>query len=140
MNVDINSFIRLFETVGYPVLTALALGYCLFWFMRWLVARFTKDLQKEYDHLHRELDDLSKEITESKVMLVRLIDRVRLLSEEVYAHDVVARTVWGLNPRADRSRTKSERREQLEDELADIGKNGVPSDMRSKRTPSDDTG
>jgi hypothetical protein len=137
VSVDINSFIRLFDTVGYPVLTALALGYCLFWFMRWLVSRFTRDLQKEYDHLHQELNDLGREITESRVMLVRLIDRVRLLSEEIYSHDVVARTVWGLNPRVDRSRTKSERRESLEDELADIGSNAIPSDVRSKRTPSE---
>jgi hypothetical protein len=135
--VSVTAFIKLFETVGYPVLTALALGYCLFWFMRWLVTRFTRDLQKEHDHLHRELDDLGREIAESKTMLVRLIDRVRLLSEEVHAHDVVARTVWGLNPRADRQRTTSERREQLEQELANIGKNGITH--RDKKEP-DNTG
>lgn len=125
MTVDINALMRLFETVGYPVLTALALGYCLFWFMRWLVTRFSRDLQQEYKHIHREIDDLKHDISESKVILVRLIDRVRLLSEEIYAHDVVARTVWGLKPREDRQRTRAERREQLEDELADIGKNGI---------------
>ena len=125
MTVDINALMRLFETVGYPVLTALALGYCLFWFMRWLVTRFSRDLQQEYKHIHREIDGLKHDISESKVILVRLIDRVRLLSEEIYAHDVVARTVWGLKPREDRQRTRAERREQLEDELADIGKNGI---------------
>jgi len=123
--VSVNAFIKLFETVGYPVLTALAMGYCLFWFMRWLVGRFSNDLQEEQQHIHREIDSLREDIAESKTIIVRLIDRVRLLSEEVYAHDVVARTVWGLNPREDRQRTRAERRERLEDELADIGKNGV---------------
>ena len=128
--MSVNAFIKLFETVGYPVLTALAMGYCLFWFMRWLVGRFSNDLQEEQQHIHREIDSLREDIAESKTIIVRLIDRVRLLSEEVYAHDVVARTVWGLNPREDRQRTRAERRERLEDELADIGKNGVGGEKK----------
>jgi len=128
--VSVTAFIKLFETVGYPVLTALALGYCLFWLMRWLVGRFSRDLEEEQQHIHREIDSLREDIAESKVIIVRLIDRIRLLSEEVYAHDVVARTVWGLNPREDRQRTRAERRERLEDELADIGKNGVGGEKK----------
>ena len=128
--MTVTAFIKLFETVGYPVLTALALGYCLFWLMRWLVGRFSRDLEEEQQHIHREIDSLREDIAESKVIIVRLIDRVRLLSEEVYAHDVVARTVWGLNPREDRQRTRAERRERLEDELADIGKNGVGGEKK----------
>lgn len=123
--MDITSFIALFETVGYPVLTALALGYCLFWLLRWLVARFSKDLQEEHQHIHREIDSIRKDIASNRVILIRLIDRIRLLSEEVYAHDVVAHTVWGLEPRKARHRTKAERREQLEDELADIGQDTI---------------
>jgi len=123
--VTVTAFIKLFETVGYPVLTALALGYCLFWLLRWLVGRFSRDLEEEQQHIHREIDSLRKDIAESKVIIVRLIDRIRLLSEEVYSHDVVARTAWGLDPRKDRARTRAERREQSEDELDDIGKNGI---------------
>ena len=103
----------------------MALGYCLFWLLRWLVGRFSRDLEEEQQHIHREIDSLREDIAESKVIIVRLIDRIRLLSEEVYSHDVVARTVWGLHPRKDRARTRAERREQLEDELDDIGKNGI---------------
>ena len=123
--MTVTAFIKLFDTVGYPGLTALALGYCLFWLLRWLVGRFSRDLEEEQQHIHREIDSLRKDIAESKVIIVRLIDRIRLLSEEVYSHDVVARTVWGLDPRKDRARTRAERREQLEDELDDIGKNGI---------------
>ena len=57
-------------------------------------------------------------------MVVRLIDRVRLLAEEVYDHDVTARAVWQINPKRSKHRTRAERRDQLQDELADIGKNG----------------
>ena len=128
--MTVTAFIKLFETVGYPVLTAMALGYCLFWLLRWLVGRFSRDLEEEQQHIHREIDSLRKDIAESKVIIVRLIDRIRLLSEEVYSHDVVARTVWGLNPREDRQRTRAERRERLEDELADIGKNGVGGEKK----------
>jgi hypothetical protein len=128
--MDVNAFVKLFETVGYPVLTALAMGYCLFWLLRWLVARFSKDLQQEYQHIYREIDSLREDIADSKVIVIRLIDRIRLLSDEVYAHDMVARTVWGLKPRPDRQRTRSERRELLEDELADIGKNGIGGEKK----------
>jgi hypothetical protein len=128
--MDVNAFVKLFETVGYPVLTALAMGYCLFWLLRWLVARFSKDLQQEYQHIYKEIDSLREDIADSKVIVIRLIDRIRLLSDEVYAHDMVARTVWGLKPRPDRQRTRSERRELLEDELADIGKNGIGGEKK----------
>jgi hypothetical protein len=57
-------------------------------------------------------------------MVIRLIDRVRLLAEEVYDHDVTARAVWNINPKRKKYRTRAERREDLQDELADIGKNG----------------
>ena len=87
--MTVTAFIKLFETVGYPVLTALALGYCLFWLLRWLVGRFSRDLEEEQQHIHREIDSLRKDIAESKVIIVRLIDRIRLLSEEVYSHDVL---------------------------------------------------
>jgi len=128
--MDVNAFVKLFETVGYPVLTALAMGYCLFWLLRWLVARFSKDLQQEYQHIYKEIDSQREDIADSKVIVIRLIDRIRLLSDEVYAHDMVARTVWGLKPRPDRQRTRSERRELLEDELADIGKNGIGGEKK----------
>ena len=59
-----------------------------------------------------------------KSMLVRLIDRVRQLSEEIYDHDTTARAVWDIGRKKPKHRTRAERREQLEDELADIGKNG----------------
>ena len=86
------------------------------------------DTVKAIEHLQTELDeeqrDTRAEITEIKTMVIRLIDRVRLLAEEVYDHDVTARAVWQINPKRAKYRTRSERRETLQDELADIGKNG----------------
>ena len=86
------------------------------------------DTVKAIEQLQTELDeeqrDTRKEISEIKTMVVRLIDRVRLLAEEVYDHDVTARAVWQINPKRAKHRTRAERRDQLQDELADIGKNG----------------
>ena len=86
------------------------------------------DTVKAIEQLQTELDeeqrDTRKEIAEIKTMVVRLIDRVRLLAEEVYDHDVTARAVWQINPKRAKHRTRAERRDQLQDELADIGKNG----------------
>ena len=92
------------------------------------IARIKTDTVKAIEHLQIELDEeqqtTRKEISEIKIMTVRLIDRIRLLAEEVYDHDVTARAVWNINPKRKKYRTRSERREHLEDELADIGKNG----------------
>jgi hypothetical protein len=86
------------------------------------------DTVKAIEQLQTELDeeqrDTRKEIGDIKTMVVRLIDRVRLLAEEVYDHDVTARAVWQINPKRAKHRTRAERRDQLQDELADIGKNG----------------
>ena len=86
------------------------------------------DTVKAIEQLQVELDeeqrDTRKEVAEIKTMVIRLIDRVRLLAEEVYDHDTTARAVWDIGHRKPKHRTRTERREQLQDELADIGKNG----------------
>ena len=132
--------------LGFPVVIALIsviiiykLGVFLLKFFQDLVGKQQTDRMKNIEQikidtvkaieqLQTELDeeqrDTRKEISEIKTMVVRLIDRVRLLAEEVYDHDVTARAVWQINPKRAKYRTRSERRETLQDELADIGKNG----------------
>ena len=132
--------------LGFPVVIALIsviiiykLGVFLLKFFQDLVGKqqtdrmksieqIKDDTVKAIEQLQSELDeeqrDTRKEIGDIKVMVVRLIDRVRLLAEEVYDHDVTARAVWQINPKRAKHRTRAERRDQLEDELADIGKNG----------------
>ncbi len=132
--------------LGFPVVIALIsviiiykLGVFLLKFFQDLVGKQQTDRMKNIEQikidtvkaieqLQVELDeeqrDTRKEVAEIKTMVVRLIDRVRLLAEEVYDHDTTARAVWDIGNRKPKHRTRTERREQLQDELADIGKNG----------------
>tara|TARA_R100000458_G_C8037138_1_gene90072 strand:+ start:69 stop:509 length:441 start_codon:yes stop_codon:yes gene_type:complete len=132
--------------LGFPIVIALVavfilykLGTILLKFFQDLVGKQQTDRMKNIEQikidtvkaieqLQIELDeeqrDTRKEVAEIKTMVIRLIDRVRLLAEEVYDHDVTARAVWQINPKRAKHRTRAERREHLQDELADIGKNG----------------
>ena len=132
--------------LGFPVVLSLIAALALWKLSSWLLKFFNQlvgdqakdrmetieqikiDTVKAIEHLQTELDEEQRgtraEITEIKTMVIRLIDRVRLLAEEVYDHDVTARAVWQINPKRAKYRTRSERRETLQDELADIGKNG----------------
>ena len=132
--------------LGFPIVIALVavfilykLGTILLKFFQDLVGKQQTDRMKNIEQikidtvkaieqLQIELDeeqrDTRKEIAEIKTMVIRLIDRVRLLAEEVYDHDTTARAVWDIGHRKPKHRTRTERREQLQDELADIGKNG----------------
>ena len=132
--------------LGFPVVLSLIAALALWKLSSWLLKFFNQlvgdqakdrmetieqikiDTVKAIEHLQTELDeeqrDTRAEITEIKTMVIRLIDRVRLLAEEVYDHDVTARAVWQINPKRAKHRTRAERRDQLQDELADIGKNG----------------
>ena len=67
--------------------------------------------------IHRE------HLIELKTLSVRLTDRVRRLDQTLTALDATARTVWTLD-KVPRNRTRSERREELEEALRDVGKNG----------------
>ena len=132
--------------LGFPIVIALLaililykLGTYLFKFFNQLVGDQAKDRMANIEqikldtvkaienleaNLEEEAHNTRAEINQIKTMVVRLIDRVRLLAEEVYDHDVTARAVGQINPKRAKYRTRSERRERLEDELADIGKNG----------------
>ena len=132
--------------LGFPIVLALLAALALWKLSSWLlkffnqlvgdqakdrmetIERIKTETVKAIEDLQQELDEeqqnTRKEITEIKTMVIRLIDRVRLLAEEVYDHDVTARAVWNINPKRKKYRTRAERREELQDELADIGKNG----------------
>ena len=132
--------------LGFPIVLALLAALALWKLSSWLlkffnqlvgdqakdrmgtIERIKTETVKAIEDLQQELDEeqqyTRKEISEIKTMIIRLIDRVRLLAEEVYDHDVTARAVWNINPKRKKYRTRAERREELTDELADIGKNG----------------
>lgn len=126
--MSIAQFIKLLETVGIPVLTASVAAYALWFVLKWLLVKFSTDFETQIKNMAAEIDeelrDARHQIDETKVILVRLVDRVRLLDQSLVEHDAVARTIWGLAPRVERPRTRSERREELQEQLREIGKNG----------------
>jgi len=129
-------FIKLFETVGIPVLTALAAGYALWWLIRWITGNFKQELNDEHrdivkaiDSLKEELDEetrdtreqLGSKLDEVRTMVIRLIDRVRVLEINFIEHDETSRATYGLS-RATRKKPRHEMVEELKEQIKDAGK------------------
>ena len=128
--MSVSQFTKLLETVGIPVLGGAISAYMLWWIIRWVLVKFSTDFNSQLDkglsNIDEEVRDTRAEITEAKQLIIRLIDRVRLLDQSLLEHDAVARTIWNIEPRLERPRTRAERRAELEEELKNIGKNGDP--------------
>ena len=126
--MSVSQFTKLLETVGIPVLVGAISAYMLWWIIRWVLVKFSTDFNSQLDKglsaIDEEVRDTRAEITEAKQLIIRLIDRVRLLDQSLLEHDAVARTIWNIEPRLERPRTRAERRAELEEELKNIGKNG----------------
>lgn len=126
--MSVTQFTKLLETVGIPVLVGAISAYMLWWIIRWVLVKFSTDFNSQLDKglsaIDEEVRDTRAEITEAKQLIIRLIDRVRLLDQSLLEHDAVARTIWNIEPRLERPRTRAERRAELEEELKNIGKNG----------------
>ena len=129
-------FMKLFETVGIPVLTAASAGYALWWLIRWITGNFKQELHDEHDGitksiavLKEELDeeirdtrsDLQKELAECRIILIRLVDRIRVLEINFIEHDETVRATYGL-ARAKRKRPRHEMVEELQEQIKDAGK------------------
>jgi len=129
-------FLKMFETVGIPVLTALAAGYALWWLIRWITGTFKQELNEEHreivkaiDHLKEELDEetrdtreqIGKTLDEVRLMVIRLIDRVRVLEINFIEHDETVRAAYGLT-RAERKKPRHEVVEELQEQIKDAGK------------------
>ena len=134
--MSITQFVKLFETVGIPVLTAAAAGYALWWLIRWITGSFKqelndehKDIVKAIDILKEELDEetrdtrdqLGKRLEELRIMMIRLIDRVRVLEINFIEHDETVRAAYGLE-RAERKKTRHDQVEELKEQIKDAGK------------------
>jgi hypothetical protein len=129
-------FLKIFETVGIPVLTAAAAGYALWWLIKWITGSFKQELKEEHndivkaiDQLKEELDEetrdtreqLGQKLDEIRVVVVRLIDRVRVLEINFIEHDETVRAAYGL-ARADRKKPRHEVVEELKEQIKDAGK------------------
>jgi hypothetical protein len=126
--VSVAQLTKLIETLGIPVVTGGLSAWMLFYVVRWILTTVKSDFGKQISGLHGELNeelrDARKQIDEIKLITIRLVDRTRLLSEELNSHDQVSRAVWGLDPKIERPRTRADRRAELHEELRNTGTNG----------------
>ena len=136
MGMSASQFIKLFETVGIPVLTAAAAGYALWWLIRWLTGNFKQELNDEHNDIVKSIDRLKEELDEEtrdtrdrlgqklddiRTMVIRLIDRVRVLEINFIEHDETVRAAYGLS-RAERKKPRHEVVEELKEQIKDAGK------------------
>ena len=134
--MSVPMFLKMFETVGIPVLTAAAAGYALWWLIRWITGSFKQELNDEHqdivkaiDQLKEELDEeardtreqLGQKLSEVRTMVIRLIDRVRVLEINFIEHDETVRAAYGLT-RAERKKPRHELVEELKEQIKDAGK------------------
>jgi len=134
--MSVPQFVKLFETVGIPVLTALAAGYALWWLIRWITGNFKQELNDEHQDIIKSIDTLKKELDEEtrdtreqlgqilqdiRIMVIRLIDRIRVLEINFIEHDETVRAAYGLS-RANRKKPRHEVVEELKEQIKDAGK------------------
>ena len=134
--MSVSQFIKLFETVGIPVLTAAAAGYALWWLIRWLTGNFKQELNDQHTDIVKSIDSLKEELDEEtrdtrdrlgqklddiRTMVIRLIDRVRVLEINFIEHDETVRAAYGLS-RAERKKPRHEVVEELKEQIKDAGK------------------
>ena len=104
-------------------------AYALWFVLKWVLVKLSRDIEQQIRDMAAEIDEEQiqsrAQVTEVKTILIRLVDRVRLLGEELNSHDQVARTIWGLDPKKERGRTQSEIRDDLLERLRHVPeKNG----------------
>jgi DNA-binding protein H-NS len=130
--MSVAQLIKLVETLGVPILSSVALAWLVWKLLQWILRDLRddiRDISKEQSDelrelrksLQNELRETKEETQEIKTMVVRLIDRVRVLEQSLVEHTTAARVIWGVEPARDRKRTRQERREELEEELRGIG-------------------
>ena len=134
--MTVASLIKLFETVGIPVVAAAAAGYALWWLIKWITKNLKKELYNQHiaslksiDQLRNEIDEevrdtrdmISKQIKELNVIIIRLIDRVRVLEINFIEHDETVRTVYDLS-RTERKKPRHEVVEELQEQIKDAGR------------------
>ena len=130
--MSVAEILGLVETLGVPILVAAALAWVVWKLLQFILRDLRDDIRdisrEQSDELRElrravqgELQETKTETQEIKTMVIRLIDRVRVLEQSLVEHTTAARIIWGVEPARDRKRTRQERREELEEELRGIG-------------------
>ena len=78
-------FHELISKLGFPIASAMAGGFALWAVMRWVMV-----------NLHREIADLHGKLDEHRAIVVKLIDRVRQLEDEIVRTHVLVASIHEL--------------------------------------------
>ena len=117
----------LIEQIGIPILVSGVCAYALWFILRWLLKTFKTDFENRVSDLQRELEEeigeCRKQLTQTHDVVIRLVDRVRVLDQSLLEHTTLVRVHYGLKP-APRRMTRAERRDELQEELRTVAKNG----------------
>ena len=115
-----NDFIQVINEVGFPIATAIGLGF----FIRKLINRIIDGMEQKLDTLDDKQAELITNMEErlgTKLdsqhgILVALIDRVRSLDNEIIRQDTLIKTILGVPQLIDSSKiAKADRDEQRKD-------------------------
>ena len=118
---------KLVEQIGIPLLAASVCAYALWFILRWLLKTFKGDFESRVSDLQHELEEeigeCRKQLTQTHSVMIRLVDRVRVLDQSLLEHTTLVLVHYGLEP-APRRMTRAERRDELQEELRAVARNG----------------
>ncbi len=78
-------FHELISKLGFPIASATAGGFALWAVMRWVMV-----------NLHREIQNIHTKLDEQRGIIVKLIDRVRQLEDEIVRTHVLVASIHEL--------------------------------------------
>jgi hypothetical protein len=124
--MDATGFVKILETVGIPVATAIALGFGLAKLLSFVLKDQRKDIASGFKTVAAESTTNRETLIRNEQLIVALVDRVRVLERNTllaYTNIIVAldaeQPEWNL--------TRREKIAELQEQIKDIGRNGEPS-------------
>jgi hypothetical protein len=77
---DTKELLKLIESVGFPAVIAIAIGVCFWFTIKWMMKSLTEKLDKQFG------------------MIVKLIDRIRILDNDIIRLETMIRILKDLPP------------------------------------------
>ena len=145
--MEIKTLSSAISELGFPIVASLFLGIILYKLGSYLLKMANtlfgsqqKDRLKAIESIKfevkddiknlrisqaEEINEIQKQFESISTNLIRLIDRIRLLSTSVYDLDVSSRIYFGMPKKNEHPKTTAEKREELQDQLNELNpKNG----------------
>lgn len=90
----------LIAEIGFPITASIGVGFGFWAILKWLMNSLTNQIQEVQDTLNDTQDELMNKLNitqqEQYQILVKLIDRVRILEDSITRVEIVMRTAYNL--------------------------------------------